>query len=681
MLLLSAAVATTRGGISPNLSGSAYLSGVNTESDTLHEQSLNQQYSLNWQKSLAPYLIARSSVNYYNYGVKQNLGTNGWRKEFAPSAELLWKHPFFNLGSTVQRRKSSSNDLVSDLTTDNLAINFRSRSVKYPYVETQVLQTDAYSSTDRGSRDTRDRAVLAGTGYTYRRASAAYNFSRRTTENRVDHREQLDYQHSLRLNQSFVVGQDAYSAGLGYRLDYRSQSDIAPPSAEIPREIPGLVGLYTNDATPDLSTLDTIPSLVDGVRSAPTTPAVDIGNGNSNWNLGADLGFTRSINRVYIYTDRPSGANVRWDAYKSQDNIVWTQIATTTSSFNTGFSRYEITFPPDTARHIKVVNYGLNDIASVLITEIEVLIDISDQARIDRHQTTHLISLNNTLRLTSKLTTAGTLYLRRESGSSLAAIRDETNYALSARYKFSAALQSGLRYERGRTDYKNTSSDIDKTASLLYDLQYRPLPTLAFLLSMASRYSYIQAMKSQELNSAYARITGDPLERLHLSTETGWSRNNLYLGHLRYDTWYYNASMNGSVIRSLDAVLTYLYQRTDDVRSDKDRTKSQYAARLTCRPTASILLDGSINLVHDFNRRYLVQEYIASWLVSPRLNLSGSASLTGLHGGERSDRYNAQLQYNLTPRSAFVVSYSEYDLTPTVSSRTASLQMGLRISL
>jgi hypothetical protein len=664
--------------LSNNLTGSLELSGVNSQSDTLHEQSFNQRYSLYWQKNLTPYVVARSSLNYFNFGFNQNTGPNSWRKEFSPAAELYWKHPYFSLGATAQRRKSSSNDFQTDLTTDFLTTSFRTKLAKYPYLDAQFQRSDVYSTFKRSDRDTREILLLAGTGYTTQRSSIAYSFSRRNSENRIDHRKQIDYQHSLRLNHSQNVSKDAVRISAGYRLDYRQQSDIAPATGSLPREIPELLGLYSNDATPDLSTLDTIPSLVDGILTQSTSPPIDIGNGNINWNLGVDLGFTRSVNRVYVYTDVPSGNGVRWQVYKSPDNIVWNQVASATSRYSVGFSRYEISFPEDTTRHIKVVNSGLNEVASVFVTEIEALIDIGNQSEIRRHQMTHLATLGNSFRFSSKWSSSADIYLRHESGSSLAALRNETNYALGTRYKISATLQSGLRYELGLTDFRNRSSDIDKTSSVSCDLRYNPLETLAFLLSIASRHSYIKSMKTQELNNAVAKVTGDPLGSLLVATEFGWSRNNLYQGNLRYDAWSYRLAMNGAVFRSLDAGITYLYQRTTDSRSSVARSKSQYSANATCRLTANIVIQGNVDLVNDFHNRLLAQEYLLSWSASAKLNISASTSLTQIKNNAHSNRYNAQLQYYVTPRSALTVSYSEYDLSPVSGSSTAALQAGFR---
>jgi len=664
--------------LSNNLTGSIELSGVNSQSDTLHEQSLNQRYALYWQKSLTPYVVARSSLNYYNFGLNQNIGANSWSKEFSPAAELYWKHPYFSLGANAQRRKSSSNDRQTDLTTDFLTTNLRTRLAKYPYIDAQFLRSDIYSTIKRSDRDTRETSLFTGTGYSTQYSNIAYSFSRRNSENRIDHRKQIDYQHSLRLNHSQNVSKDAVRISASYRLDYRQQSDIAPATGILPREIPQLLGLYSNDATPDLSTLDTIPSLVDGILTQPTSPPIDIGNGNVNWNLGADLGFTRSVNRIYIYTDVPSGNGVRWQVYKSPDNIVWNQVASATSRYSVGFSRYEISFPEDTTRYIKVVNSGLNEVASVFATEIEALIDIGNQSEIRRHQTTHVATLGNSFRLSSKWSSSADVYVRRESGSSLAALRNETNYSFGTRYKMSSTLQSGLRYELGLTDFGNPSTDIDKTSSVSYDLRYNPLETLAFLLSMASRHSYIKSMKTQELNSVVARVTGDPLADLHATTEFGWSRNNLYKGKLRYDAWSCRLAMDGGVFRSLDAGIIYLYQRTSDSKNSVARSKSQYSANATYRLTTNIVMQGNIDLVDDFNNRLLSQEYLLSWNASAKLSISASTSLTQIKSNSHSNRYNAQLQYCVTPRSALTVSYSEYDLSPVSGSSTAALQVGFR---
>jgi hypothetical protein len=674
-LFLTTSISTA---LSKNLTGSLELSAGNSLSDTLHEQSLNQQYSLYWQKNLTPYVIMRSKVIYYNLGLNQNIGPNSWRKEFSPSAELFWKHPYFSFGATAQRRKSSSNDRQSDMTSDFLLTNFRTKSIKYPYIDAQFHRSDTYSTTKRSDRDTRSLLLSAGTGYASQRSSFAYTFSRRNFENRVDHRKQIDYRHSLYLNHSQILNSEAVRINAGYRLEYRQQSDITPGAAILPREIPELLGLYANDATPDISTLDTIPALVDGIPTQPTSPPIDIGNGNINWNLGTDLGFTRTVSKIYIYTDVPSGNGVLWQAYKSSDNIVWSQIASATSRYNVGFSRYEISFPEDTTRYIKVVNSGLNEVASVFVTEIEALIDIGNQSEIRRNQTTHVATLSNSFRFSPKLTSSADIHLRRESGSSLAALRNETNYSLSTTYKISSTWQSGLHYELGLIDFRNRSSDIDKTSSISYDLRYNPLETLAFLLSAASRHSYIRSMKTQEFNHATAKITGDPLVNLHAITEFGWSRNNLYLSNLQYDAWVYKLAMNGRVFPSLDAGFNYLYQRTSDAGSSVARSKSQYSANAAYRLTNSIFLQGQVGLVNDFHNRFLSQEYLLSWSASTKLSISASASLTQIQSNSHSNRYNAQLQYYITPRSALTVGYSEYDLSTTGGGRTAALQAGFR---
>ena len=162
------------------------------------------------------------------------------------------------------------------------------------------------------------------------------------------------------------------------------------------------------------------------------------------------------------------------------------------------------------------------------------------------------------------------------------------------------------------------------------------------------------------------------------TTEVGWSRNNLYQGNMQYDAWSYRLAMNGGVFRSLDAGIIYLYQRTIDSRSGVARSKSQYSANATYHLTTSIVMQGHVDLIDDFHNRLLSQEYLLSWSASARLNLSASASLTRIKDNSHSNRYNAQLQYYITPRSALTVSYSEYDLSPLSGSSTAALQAGFR---
>ena len=623
-------------------------------------------------------MLVRSSLSYYNFGLSQNIGVNNWRKEFSPSGELSWRHPYFGMGMMAQRRTSSSNDLATSLVTDYYSVNFRSRWAKYPYVNLQVQQGNAFSKPNRGERDTRDQAIVAGVGYSTRNSNLSYGLTRRDMENRTDRREQIDYQHSLRLSHAQFLHGQAVRISASYNLDYRTQSDITPASSNVPREIPLSVGLYANDATPDLGSLDTIPALVDSSLLLPTSPPINIGNGNVNWNLGVDFGFTRSVNKIYVYTDRLSGSSVRWQAYKSEDNVVWTPIPSTTSLYNVGFSRYEVSFPSTTTRYVKVVNTGLNEIAEVFVTEIQALIDIGNQSEIKRQQTVHLATLSNTFRLSSKVTSGADIFLRRESGSSLAALRNETMYNVNTRYEISKTMATGIRGELGFIDYKRPSTDIDKLVSVSYDFQYKPLPTLAFLLSLLSRHNYIKSMKAQEINNASVRATGDPLERLHASTELGWSQNDLHQLNLIYDTWTYRLAINGGVIRSLDAAINYFYQRTEEAGSAKSRSKNQYAADLSWRVSRNIVLQGNVNLTQDFQNRYLTQDYSVSWSASPKLNVSAAAYLTQLQDNSHSNRYNVQLQYSLTARSVIMASYSDNDQSFAGGNSIAVLQVGLR---
>lgn len=678
-LSLSVALPSFAVALPSSISGSAYWSGVNSISDTLHEQSLSQQYALDWRKNITPYVLLHGAVSYYNFGVSQNVGSNNWRKEFSPTAELAWKHPYFSLGATVQRRQSSSNDLSTSLVADFLTASFRTRLAKYPYLNAQFQQGNVYSKPDRRERDTRDRSIIARTGYSMRSSNISYGFTRRSTEDRLNLREQIDYQHSLRLDRAQSLHGNAVRINASYSLDYRTQSDITPRSNDLPREIPVFAGLYANDGTPDLGVLDTLPSLIDTNLTQPTDPPIDIGSGNTNWNLGVDFGFTRAVSKMYVYTDRPSGSGVRWQVYKSADNIVWQQI-TATSLFNIGFSRYEVGFSTDTARFIKIVNSGINEVAKVLVTEIEALIDISNQSKIERHQAIHQATLNNSFRLSSKVTASADLYLKRQTGSSLASLRNETIGAVGARYKISELLQSGIRYELGFINFKKQTEDIDKTSTASYDLQYKPLPTLAFFFSLLSQRTYIKTMKAQEISTASVRAIGDVYARLHASTDLGWSRNNLFRENQRYDSWSYRLTLNGGIFRALDGGVSYVYQRTNDVKNNTTRTKNQISTNLTYRLTNNILLQGNVDFVDDYGTHRLTQGYTVSWNTSPKLSFSASAYFAEVQSSQHTDRYSAQVQYSLSARAALLVSYSTNDLESAGGANSSMLTAGLRIA-
>ncbi len=285
------------------------------------------------------------------------------------------------------------------------------------------------------------------------------------------------------------------------------------------------MGCYTNDATPDLGSLDTVMTLVDGNTQAPAQSMINIGGNEVNQNIGADLGYQREVSQLYVYTDRPSGNNVRWNVLRSEDNAVWEQIGSVTSQYSAGFSRYEITIPATEARFIKAVNQGLNEVDTVFVTELEALESVDNTGITERDQQIHVASLTNSYLIAPNWNANASISLRRDGGGASQQSRDETYYSFGLRNLISPKLSHNGRIQIGLIDYELSKVDIDKIFSANYDIKYQPLSTLEFSVSLSHRDNYIASVKSQELNYVTMRTRGDLLPQLRISQELTGGRN------------------------------------------------------------------------------------------------------------------------------------------------------------
>ena len=77
-------------------------------------------------------------------------------------------------------------------------------------------------------------------------------------------------------------------------------------------------------------------TLTDGNTEAAAQSLVNLGGNEVNQNIGADLGYRREVSQVYVYTDRPSGNNVRWNVFRSEDDSIWEQVTGAASELQYG---------------------------------------------------------------------------------------------------------------------------------------------------------------------------------------------------------------------------------------------------------------------------------------------------------------------------------------------------------
>ncbi len=309
------------------IGGSIDLTSVESTEDGIHRSSLKQDIQLNATRVLTPYLSVRGAARYFRFALAQQAASNSWREEFQPSGEIDWHHPLFSFNAMMGRRTLDARNALGKIYSDDGGLSFRTRSTRYPLLTLRYDAEHIQSRADTIPAETRDHRYLAGLDYTVGRQTLSYRFSQRNDENQISGL-------ATRFTDSVFRWSGGASSLAGgrlqltsdYALRYGELRSERPSPGAILNQVPIVAGLYAEDTSPDLGELAAAPGLVDGDRSTPTEPRIDIGAGYVDRNIGADLGFERSVSALYIYVDRPSSSALRWQVYTSQDNLSWTAV-------------------------------------------------------------------------------------------------------------------------------------------------------------------------------------------------------------------------------------------------------------------------------------------------------------------------------------------------------------------
>ncbi len=663
--------------ISQNLSGRLRVGFFQSETDVQKRENLDQEYVLGWQQQFSKNLLGRTSLRYYNVGVTQSDGPNNWRSELQPSVEAYWRQRAFSVTGLGQYQETKSNDRSIELVTQIASVTIKSQVPNYPYMKANLGYEKRYNQVDRSDRDTRDQILELGTGYNSLRSSVQYSFKRRVTDDWSRELRSSTTHHSLRLQQSLNWIGGSVRSSISYRGDYRVQTDENLTGGSIPREIPIFAGLAARDESPETGGLDTVLALADGDVTSETVPPINIGDGNTGWNIGADLGSARDVDMLYIYTDVPSDNSVAWTVFTSEDAVFWQSQGRAQSVFSPGFSRYEISFDKTTTRYIKVVNSGFNLSDSVFVTEMQAFVHVNQTSKLSLDNFFHEIDLTNTVHLSSNLSSNVNVTLRDEPGNAQDPGRREAYFNSSIRHKISDNLHQTIQGELALLDIKNTMIEVNRSTSGGYSLEYLPIRTLDLTASAYARANYISSFRSEEFYNAFVRAGADLFPQLKLNQEVGLNRTRLNQVARQLDSWSYRAYLIGSLTQWLEGQASYRYRETTENEVGLI-VRKEYLLGFTYMISENMQLRGNLNSIEDALVRSLTQNFIFTWRMTPKVSTSASAYLLSFDAGSRTERYGAQIDYSLTRRTTLTGTVQENDLTGTGGVSTMSFRIGIR---
>lgn len=663
-----------------SLSGTARLVGVNSDGQTTETQSINQEYTLRWARVMAASVRVHAGLRYHRYGADLGEGNQIWREELQPDALLSWQRSWLTLSSNYQYRKSISNDHSTDLIRDRLGFNARSHAFGYPVTNFGVEFNQSYNRLDRHAHDNRRTRVYGNTSYTFGRADLYYSADLSYSRNRAANLKTVEGRHLVRWNQSADIVKDRWRLASTYYFDFRSQGQTALGSDTALRALEPAAGFYAQDPSPELGELESLPGLIDGNYEEATVPAIDIGQGTIDQNVGLDLGYARDVVAFYIYTDQSSGSALRWTLYISSDNVTWQPLtAIVPGVYNSAAFRYELAFDPVKTRYIKAVNGGTNDVLAVHVTEVEAYERITLDKKLTRSRTIHRVDMTSSIDFSEHWQTTFSTNLRFEPKSSFESENNRADLGLIVHHTISERLSQTLRGQVDWDRYQLTHTT-HRDRSLDYSLAYKPLKTAGGTFSAQTRFSSEDGLAIQESNTISAQGFVQLLPELKFTSEGGYARSNALLAGRQFTTWTARFATESRLIRSFELSLSTLYQNTREAGSRSLIIRKRYTADGTYHVSASLWVRSSLSLSYDNDRRYMIQDYGLNWLVSRKLSLSAVSQTDSEDSIVRLRRRIVSLTFTASHRTSVYTSYlytgADEDNRPNLSSFQIGLTTG-----
>lgn len=644
------------------LSGVADVSAAQTQIGDVDQSTLRQMYSARYERSLTSILEAQASLYFTRFDVDGAEALGSFEEELQPGARLTWTPRGIRFVGSGRRRIATSPISTGDLVTDDLLLDLETQPSQWPTLRFAYRYRDIEDTQEQAVQDVRDRSALASANWLKGASNFYYQIEYRETTNQVSDRTTEDLSQAFRYGARYGLGDD-FRLDSQYQYRRRDQSSQALTGDVLLDPIDVDRGLYARDPAPEFGALAEARGLLDGNTELPTDPAIDIGAGEVDQNLGLDFGFTRPVSGVDIYTDRLSGTGVVWEIYASPDNLEWERTGQVPlpgiapSSYNVGLQRFELRFATLETRYLKVVSRGGNTVTPVLVTELEALEALDELTEIERDDSSHRADLNLTYRTSEvwqvSLLASANLEPARGSLDS----RRDLSYGLRAYWEPLPTLRHNLQWQQFRRDFDGPGAD-QREDRADYSLRYVPLNTVQADLGLSAQATDLAGLRSEERYSAATGISLEPWEALRNTIHMTVSRADRPQEGTRIENWRLQTRTSSELTRWSQLGVEGVYQETTVEPQDRLLVRRSVGIDYTVRPFPAALIRGSANWVDDqrFRRRY---DALVSWNLARRFNLVAQMSVQ--EGGLETVTKQFSLNYAVSSRSRLYLQYSEVD--------------------
>jgi hypothetical protein len=604
-------------------------------------------------------------------------GARSAQDEIQPSADLTWTSQAVVLRGNYTYREYRDRQQGRTLAGRTAGVFAQTNSVRIPQFTGRYEHTQNVQDLELQGQDTRMRTIGLGTRYSLRRFSASYDYSDNLALNANTGLKRSSVQHNGRFDGSIPLFKQLASVQTSYQIIDRSERERSPSSSATLLSIPAAAGLYAADPSPDFGSMQDMPALIDGDLVIPIGFDINL-SGPDVHNFGLDLGAPTTVDRMYLYTDTDSLVNrsLRWAVFTSDDSVAW-RLAQgyAPGTFDVFFRRYEIGFPAQTTRFIKLVIQPELQSTAVHPTELRALVTRSDD-REPTHSTDHRGGLD--------VRVAPAKWVHMGAGASI--LRTEGSFTRLAQEQDGA--YSNVRFTphrwadlSGRASVARTRSpegNREQLQSEQYNVAWQAqwLATLSTRTTLNRTIERISEIAYRRNDAVNTRAEVQLLPGLAGVSEIGYIENHhLQTGDV-VTTRVLGQTLDTQPTLTSTLRLEYRYYALDAKISRVPAFRRIVAVHSSYRLTPLIYVGGDATVYDEPGRTSRTADGLLSWTPSMKWAFSGGVTRTDASSQTGSTLLTGQALFRWNFRTDVSLSYSHTSYDDAIQPGISSARLG-----
>jgi hypothetical protein len=658
--------------------GYANTYGVDTRTDSTRISSIDQQYSFTVTSSVAPALDYYGSLRYRHTQTRQTGEPTPWTVEVAPSVGMVWTSSFFRLRGAYEFRDNRNRGGLANMTSRSASADWQSAWDDFPSVRVSYRHDQNNNDLDLLGIDTRQNNLSGMIDYRVNTTRLGYEFQDAVTTNTGSGFEQRSRSHSGRFENGLSLFNRIVSVQSAYQVVARNERTTTAPGQTILITLPAAQGLYLASPSPDFNHLENLAALIDGNLTAPASELMNL-SGQDVHNIGLDFGAPVDLDRLYLYTDTLAAPDLLWAVYAGADNQNWSLVQSARIvTFNQFYLRYEIEFPRQTTRYIKLVSQPAPRVESVHVTELRALI-ASEETVKPGWAADHRATLRVGIRPKNWISASVDANYLRVDARTTALKREQDGVSASLALTPTRLLGFSAQYQLGRTSYSGQSSNQTDTDLMGASLTSQWLGSLRSAVSGSRRREISHGQTTRQLDALSLRLETRILPTINGSTELGISKDHLLTSNTRSESRYLTQSLYMRATSRMQLTGSYYVYGLSSGAGPSSRQSLNLTA--SYRLTSTMNLQGSGSSQWEPGRHSLDWNGGVSWSALPKLFLSANAQRTVPWENDGSLLLNTQAAYQFSARADINASYSFTHSYRTSSENQTSLRLGINLAI